>query len=166
MTMVAAGALIIGGAGGLALREFGLLDPVLGESLSEAEFGSRLTTEAAAAEKKGYDLGLDRGYDGGYEAGLRYGYQDGLESGYDEGLNEGNANAAAASKSAYDDGFSDGTTNGYSSGLSDGKKQGYSDGFYEGCVSVFDSLSSDAAVGYSVSSRRTGTFYITQSQTC
>jgi flagellar biosynthesis/type III secretory pathway protein FliH len=166
MTMVAAGALIIGGAGGLALREFGLLDPVLGESLSEAEFGSRLTTEAAAAEKKGYDLGLDRGYDGGYEAGLRYGYQDGLESGYDEGFNEGSANVATASKSAYDDGLSDGTTNGYSSGLSDGKKQGYSDGFYEGCVSVFDSLSSDAAVGYSVSSRRTGTFYITQSQTC
>jgi len=152
LVVSAAVLVFLSGIGAVALRDSGALDDLLGERFTktevdsrvkaaEAEFAkaeSRLKAELAASEKKGYAAGSANGYKLGFENGKQTGYADGEKDGYAQGLADGG--------NSYD--------------------TGYNAGLFDGCANVFKSLDSDAAVGYSVTSRRTGSFYITKSQTC
>ncbi len=83
--LTAVGALVVGLAAGLALREMGVLNFALGEKVSV----NVAAKQAESAYKIGYEEGETQGLKSGEEEGYNIGFEAGDASGYERGYGTG-----------------------------------------------------------------------------
>lgn len=91
--LIAIGVLVVGLAAGLAMREMGSLDFVLGEKISldvaTVQAESAYSTGYQDGETQGTKTGDEAGYERGNEAGYNRGYELGNDEGYNRGYDSG-----------------------------------------------------------------------------
>lgn len=105
---------------------------ITGSFHSEDEHQAVLSRASEAAHEEGYSEGHTVGWDSGELNGFAEGQDAGHEAGYREGRTDG-----------YNDGYSVGYNSGGSEAYDDGYHEGYGQGWTDGCLALFDGLSTD-----------------------
>lgn len=158
--IVAVTSLLVGALLSLGARQIGVLDAVLGKTISEKDATAladkKFTEGETFGRQKGFAAGDEAGYLRGFEEGKTSGGSDGYSNGYNVGFTDG-------SKA----GFTDGEEVGYEKGLAAGTKNGYDQGFTDGCEKVFELANyAGAVIAYSPSNGRIGSRYVERYSVC
>lgn len=154
--IVAVVSLVAGAIFSLGTRQLGLLDAVLGETISQSEAADLGEKKYLAGESVGRQAGFNEGERAGYVRGVEDGKNSGGTEGYNQGLIAGDA-----------EGFTRGEQAGYEKGLAAGQKDGYNTGFTDGCENVFDLAGyAGAVIAYSPSTRTIGRSWVERYDVC